>query len=51
MTHTNYKLLIAIWQVNFAPQFVADDGKATVEAVADHVDHIASVIGKQQSVA
>ncbi|KDQ53606.1 hypothetical protein JAAARDRAFT_39293 [Jaapia argillacea MUCL 33604] len=33
--------------VNFAPQFVADDGKATVEVVADHVEHIAKVAGKE----
>lgn len=36
--------------MNFAPQFVADDGKADVAAVADHVEHIASVAGKQQYV-
>ncbi|KAF8637969.1 hypothetical protein AX16_010601 [Volvariella volvacea WC 439] len=33
--------------VNFAPFFVADPGEATVEAVADHVDHIAKVAGKE----
>lgn len=35
-------------QVNFAPYFVAVPGNATVDAVADHVDHIARVAGKQQ---
>ena len=34
-------------QVNFAPFFVADPGKATVQAVADHVEHIAKVAGKE----
>ncbi|KAF8524856.1 membrane dipeptidase-domain-containing protein [Hysterangium stoloniferum] len=33
--------------VNFAPQFVAADGNATVFAVADHVDHIGNVAGRQ----
>ncbi|KAH9832292.1 membrane dipeptidase-domain-containing protein [Rhodofomes roseus] len=32
--------------VNFAPQFVADEGKANVQVVADHVDHIANITGK-----
>ncbi|KAF8813712.1 hypothetical protein BYT27DRAFT_7220083 [Phlegmacium glaucopus] len=36
----------AVVMVNFAPQFVADPGDATVEAVADHVEHIAKVAGK-----
>jgi microsomal dipeptidase-like Zn-dependent dipeptidase len=44
--HTNSSFIAL--QVNFAPQFVADDGKATVAAVADHVDHIANVVGKEQ---
>jgi hypothetical protein len=35
-------------QVNFAPFFVADPGLATVETVADHVEHIANVTGKKQ---
>lgn len=39
-----------MFQVNFAPIFIADPGKATVEKVADHVEHIASVAGKQQYV-
>jgi len=33
--------------VNFAPQFVGADGNATVEGVADHVEHIADVAGKR----
>lgn len=35
-------------QVNFAPFFVAAPGNATVAAVADHVEHIATVAGKAQ---
>ena len=41
---------LVLVQVNFAPQFVADPGKATVEKVADHVEHIANVAGKLQYV-
>ncbi|PPQ98387.1 hypothetical protein CVT24_004066 [Panaeolus cyanescens] len=37
----------AVVMVNFAPFFVADPGRATVKAVADHVDHIAAVAGKE----
>lgn len=37
-------------QVNFAPDFVAEAGKADVKAVADHVDHIAKVAGRKQYV-
>lgn len=37
-------------QVNFAPQFVAGPGEATVEKVADHVEHIANVAGRLQYV-
>ncbi|KAK7685358.1 hypothetical protein QCA50_011722 [Cerrena zonata] len=37
----------AVVMVNFAPAFVADDGKADLEAVADHVEHIASITGKK----
>ena len=37
-------------KVNFAPQFVADEGKADVSAVADHVEHIANITGKKQCV-
>ncbi|KZT24195.1 hypothetical protein NEOLEDRAFT_1179448 [Neolentinus lepideus HHB14362 ss-1] len=33
--------------VNFAPEFVAAEGNATVEGVADHVEHIAKVAGKK----
>lgn len=36
--------------VNFAPFFVAADGEATVEKVADHVEFLASVAGKAQYV-
>ena len=36
--------------MNFAPYFVAPEGKATVKVVADHVEHIAKVAGKKQSV-
>ncbi|TFK53894.1 hypothetical protein OE88DRAFT_1128995 [Heliocybe sulcata] len=37
----------AVVMVNFAPYFVAAEGNATVEAVADHVDHIAKIAGKE----
>ncbi|KAJ3568441.1 hypothetical protein NP233_g5712 [Leucocoprinus birnbaumii] len=37
----------AVVMVNFSPDFVADDGKATIQAVADHVEHIARVTGKE----
>ncbi|KAJ7072556.1 membrane dipeptidase-domain-containing protein [Mycena amicta] len=37
----------AVVMVNFAPQFVADDGLADIAAVADHVEHIANVAGKK----
>lgn len=40
----------AVVMVNFAPDFVADPGEATVEVVADHVEHIAQVAGKKQYV-
>jgi membrane dipeptidase len=36
------------WQVNFVPFFLAPPGKATVAVVADHIEHIAKVTGKQQ---
>jgi len=36
----------AVVMVNFASYFVAAPGKATVEAVADHIEHIANVAGK-----
>ncbi|KZO93036.1 hypothetical protein CALVIDRAFT_540284 [Calocera viscosa TUFC12733] len=35
----------AVVMVNFAPDFVADKGKADVKAVADHVVHIAHIAG------
>ncbi|KAF7298126.1 Dipeptidase [Mycena chlorophos] len=37
----------AVIMINFAPQFVADDGKADIAAVADHVEHIARKTGKK----
>jgi membrane dipeptidase len=38
-------------QVNYVPAFVtADPTKADLMAVADHIDHIASVIGRKQCV-
>ncbi|KZT65952.1 hypothetical protein DAEQUDRAFT_730871 [Daedalea quercina L-15889] len=36
----------AVIMVNFAPQFVADEGKANVQAVANHIDHIANITGR-----
>jgi membrane dipeptidase len=37
-------------KVNFAPYFIAPPGKANVQAVADHVEHIANIAGKRQLV-
>ncbi|KAJ3772979.1 membrane dipeptidase-domain-containing protein [Lentinula raphanica] len=37
----------AVVMVNFAPYFVAPEGLATVKTVADHVEHIAKVAGKE----
>ena len=38
-------------QVNFVPEYVtADRTKADLKTVADHIDHIASVIGRKQCV-
>ncbi|OBZ67251.1 putative dipeptidase C3A11.10c [Grifola frondosa] len=37
----------AVVMVNFAPHFVAEPGNATVQTVADHVDHIAKIAGKK----
>ncbi|KAG8896577.1 hypothetical protein FRC01_011719, partial [Tulasnella sp. 417] len=37
----------AVVMVNFSADFIADKGKATVQAVADHVEHIAEVAGKR----
>lgn len=34
--------------VNFAPHFIAADGKATVKKVADHVEMIARIAGRKQ---
>lgn len=37
----------AVVMINFAPIFVATPGNATVQAVADHVEHIANITGKK----
>jgi hypothetical protein len=38
-------------QVNFVPEYVsADQEKADLKAVVDHIEHIASVIGRKQYV-
>jgi len=37
----------AVIMVNFAPYFIAPAGKANVQTVADHVEHIASIAGKR----
>ncbi|EIW81180.1 hypothetical protein CONPUDRAFT_104400 [Coniophora puteana RWD-64-598 SS2] len=37
----------AVIMVNFVPVFIAPEGEATVARVADHVEHIASVTGKE----
>ncbi|OSX66538.1 hypothetical protein POSPLADRAFT_1064791 [Postia placenta MAD-698-R-SB12] len=47
MVGTSEDKVDAVIMVNFAPQFVAPPGKADVKAVADHIDHIASITGKQ----
>ncbi|TCD62476.1 hypothetical protein EIP91_006824 [Steccherinum ochraceum] len=36
----------AVVMVNFNPPFVANPGNATVQTVADHIDHIAEIAGK-----
>jgi membrane dipeptidase len=38
----------AVVHVNFAPYFVAAPGRADVKAVADHIDWIGNVAGRQQ---
>ena len=43
-----YSTAQCLEQVNFAPDFVADPNEATVEVVADHVEHIAKIAGKKQ---
>lgn len=35
-------------QINFYPGFVAEEGKADVKAVADHVEHVANVTGSRR---
>lgn len=42
--------VLNVLQVNFAPQFVADEGKADVQAVANHINHIANITGRAQCV-
>ncbi|KAG5638792.1 hypothetical protein H0H81_010021 [Sphagnurus paluster] len=37
----------AVVMVNFAPFFIAPPGKANIEAVADHIVHIALIAGKE----
>lgn len=37
-----------VLKINFAPQFVANVGEATVQAVANHVEHIAQITEKIQ---
>lgn len=36
--------------VNFAPFFVAPDGEATLESVANHIEHIGKIAGREQCV-
>lgn len=48
--HVEFLADEVIMKVNFSPDFVAPPGKANVQAVADHVEHIAKVAGKQQLV-
>jgi membrane dipeptidase len=35
-------------KINFNGPFIADDGKADIEAVADHIEHIGKVAGRKQ---
>ncbi|KIO18968.1 hypothetical protein M407DRAFT_31372 [Tulasnella calospora MUT 4182] len=37
----------AVVMVNFSADFIAGEGNATVEAVADHVEHIVKIAGKR----
>jgi membrane dipeptidase len=37
-------------QVNFYPAFVSSTGRADVNVIANHVEHIAKVSGKKQFV-
>lgn len=50
VSNLNYLLTGVGIKVNFSPGFVSPPGKANVRAVADHVEHIASIAGKQQYV-
>ena len=38
----------AVVMVNFAPDFIAQPKRASVALVADHIDHIAAIAGKEQ---
>ena len=38
----------AVIMVNFAPDFVAAPGNATIQSVADHIEHIARLAGRRQ---
>ena len=38
----------AVVMINFAPYFVADQGMATVEKVADHIEMVSKVAGRMQ---
>ena len=51
--HTEMRLgpVYSLMQVNFVPEYVsADKEKADLKAVVDHIEHIASVIGRKQYV-
>ncbi|KAF8995477.1 membrane dipeptidase-domain-containing protein [Cyathus striatus] len=37
----------AVVMINFAPFFIAPPGKATVETVANHIDHVAHIAGRK----
>lgn len=37
----------AVIMVNFAPFFIADEGEATLEVMADHIEHIANITGRE----
>lgn len=45
-----FLVLCHMFQVNFAAGFVAAPGKADIQAVADHIEHIANIAGKAQYV-
>ncbi|KAG8961591.1 hypothetical protein FRC03_005185 [Tulasnella sp. 419] len=37
----------ALVMINFMPEYIAADGKADVEVVANHIEHVAKVAGRQ----